>query len=198
LKIQRYYIVLILLVWSAKVVNAQNDSVFSKTTIAKIALVDNQTGKKINLTHPRKKFLLFLFLSPECPLCQSYTGHLNNFNTTFGEDVVQYGIIPGKTYSTSIVQTFANNYHISFPLLTDPGKKLCNYLQASITPEAILLDTSGKLVYKGAIDDLLPGLGKRKLKATDHYLENALAEALNHQAITVKRVKAAGCNINEF
>jgi hypothetical protein len=71
-------------------------------------------------------------------------------------------------------------------------------MHAKITPEVILLNDKNILVYKGAVDDLLIGLGKRKLKATNEYLKNAIAQSINHKAVTIKRTRAVGCKINDY
>ena len=109
-----------------------------------------------------------------------------------------YGIVPGNAYSQKDVGVFASTYHIKFPLLTDTNKNLSDYLQASITPEAILLDSNGELIYKGAVDNLLEDLGKRRVKATNNYLEDAITATINHQPVTIKRTKAVGCKINTY
>jgi len=179
-------------------VKAQNDSVFNIQEIASFQLYNNSIQKEIKLASLSTNYSLFIFLSPECPLCQNYSNVLNSLYKKFKATVNMYGIVPGNAYNQKDIAGFTSTYYIEFPLLTDANKKLSDYLKASITPEAILLDSNGKLIYKGAVDNLLEGLGKRRIKATSNYLEDAITAAINHQPVAIKRTKAIGCKINNY
>jgi hypothetical protein len=69
---------------------------------------------------------------------------------------------------------------------------------ATVTPEAILMDENGQVVYRGAIDDWVVELGKKKLKATNEYLRQAVFQYLHQQPVAIKRVVPKGCLINEY
>ena len=176
-----------------------NDSVFSAATLTSITLLnaDNNQSQHVLKTAPEKRSL-FIFLSPECPLCKNYSTMLNSLHQQFKNTIVFYGIIPGKTYSAKDVEAFKSTYQILFPLLIDSEKQLSNYLLATTTPQVILLDEHANLVYKGAIDNLAVSLGKQRLKPSQLYLQNAITASLQHQAIAVKRTKAIGCKINDY
>jgi hypothetical protein len=141
---------------------------------------------------------LFVFLSPECPLCKNYTPVLNALQQQYRQTVKMVGIIPGRTYSAATVNAFAKKYKTTFPLLVDREKKLTNYLHASVTPEAVLLNKHYELVYKGAIDNRVKQLGVQSWQATENYLADAVTQYLQHTAIAVKRKQAVGCLINDF
>lgn len=182
----KYYIALLLVTaWPhlhAQMPAADNDSVFSASKLSAFPLKDAPLS-------------LFIFLSPECPLCQNYSPVLNRLQKQYTGKVRAYGIIPGKSYDAATIKTFREKYKIAFPLLTDASFKLAHYLQASITPEVVLLNAQGGLVYRGAIDDWLKDLGKMKTKITTHYLEDAIS-GYPGQA-NIKRTKAVGCLIND-
>ena len=191
---------LLIIVMSCLHVNAQtNDSVFSATTLFAIILLNadnNQSGYLLKTAS--EKPCVYIFLSPECPLCKNYAVTLNNLHRQFKDEVRFYGIIPGNAYSSKEIKAFASNYQINFPLLTDSNKILSNYLQASITPQVILLDKKQHLLYKGAIDNWAVSLGKQRLQPTQFYLKDALEKSLQNELITIKRTKAVGCKINDF
>ncbi len=178
----------------------KNDSVFSAAIIAKIALMPADAGKSfyLNADKSANPETLLIFLSPECPLCQNYSSVLNDLYKQYSDRVNIYGIIPGKAYSAIDVKTFQKDYHIPFPLLTDSHKELTQYLQATVTPQVILLDNKYRLLYKGAIDNRLQSLGKQRLKPTAFYLNDALQASLSNKIISIKRTKAVGCIINDY
>jgi thiol-disulfide isomerase/thioredoxin len=180
-----------------KFIPAPNDSIFHSSTLTSITLLDAGTLKMTALPATRA-VRVFVFLSPECPLCQNYTRTLNALNRQYSGKIQFYGIIPGKTYTPEAIAAFAEKYKISYPLFIDGSLGLSRYLQASTTPEAILLDQGNELVYKGAIDNWLEDLGKQRIKATENYLQDAIGLALQHEHPSVKRTKAVGCLINDF
>jgi thiol-disulfide isomerase/thioredoxin len=197
----RIYILLISMA-GGKILPAQqpNDSVFQPVAMQSFRLLDAEKGKYTTLKdHPfTEPLLLFVFLSPECPLCKNYMPVLNDLQRQYPQTVKIIGIIPGKTYTTATVKAFARKYKTSFPLFTDDTKKMTDYLHAAVTPEVILLNTRYELVYKGAIDNRVQELGVKRWQATENYLSDAVSQWLQHSAVAVKRIKATGCLINDF
>ena len=176
-----------------------NDSVFAASVIRSYSLQNtNDSMANYSIPNTGTKPVLFLFLSTECPLCQNYTSALNALYKQYKNQVVFYGILPGNTYTSSDVKTFISTYQISFPLLIDDSEKLTRYLQTTVTPEALLLDANANLLYKGAIDNWLVSLGKKRIQATEHYLQDALNNTIHHTNIKIKRTKAIGCKLNDF
>jgi thiol-disulfide isomerase/thioredoxin len=193
-------VLLIILICCLGNVLAQNDSVFKSKTLSSFRLYNTGIAKNIYLPDEgvSKPFSLFIFLSPECPLSQNYLPLFNSLSERYTNDISFYGIIPGKSYSAKIIRKFASAYNVRFPLLIDSSKSLSNYMKATVTPEIILLNNKHRLVYKGAVDDLLTGLGKRKIRVANEYLKNAIAESLGNKQVSVKRTKAVGCKINDY
>ena len=179
---------------------AQNDSVFSNNKLSSCKLYNVVAGKNVFVSteNANSRLSLFIFLSPECPLSQNYLPLFNSLKEKYTNDISFYGIIPGKAYSPKVVRDFASTYNIQYPLLIDSLKSLSKYLQATVTPEVVLINNKNMLVYKGAVDDLLTDLGKRRVKTTSEYLKNAIAQSLENKTAFVKRTKAAGCKINDY
>lgn len=178
-----------------------NDSVFQPATVQGFRLMDPAREKTSTVKNIAggNQLLLFIFLSPECPICKNYTPGLNALQKQYGKTITMIGIIPGRTYSNAVVNAFAQKHTITFPVLIDTKKEISNYLHASITPEVVLLDSGYELVYRGAIDNSIKQLGGLKSRqATENYLEEAINKYLQHGNIAVKRVKAVGCLINDF
>jgi len=178
-----------------------NDSVFRSGTAEKIRLADPSVQKITTLKNrlANKNLLLFVFISPECPICKSYAAALNALQRQYAESVNMIGIVPGRSYSNADINAFARKYKTIFPLLIDTKKELSNYLQAAITPEVVLLNNRYELIYRGAIDNSVTQLGGPKSnRATEQYLEDAISKYLQHSSIAIKRIKAVGCRINDF
>jgi thiol-disulfide isomerase/thioredoxin len=147
---------------------------------------------------PSEKLALFIFLSPECPLCKSYSVVLNKLAEDYAAAVDFFGIIPGKAYSADEVRTYQEKYRINFNLMMDKNKKLSTLLAATITPEVVLLDPEGIIIYRGAIDDWVVDLGKKKLKPEKDYLRTSLQQYTTHMPVLVSQTSPKGCYINEY
>lgn len=145
-----------------------------------------------------KRLTLFIFLSPECPLCRNYTKPLNELSNKYKNEMQVYGIIPGTAYSSDDINAFRNKYKIQYDLITDSIMSISKYFLATTTPEAVLVDNAGGTVYRGAIDNWVETLGKKKLAATRFYLHDAVDQYLSSNMIILSRTKPVGCKINDF
>lgn len=179
---------------------AQNDSVFASRQLSNVGLFDVTAHTPMHLPADESagRFSLFIFLSPECPLSQDYLPLLNRLFDRYREKVSFYGIIPGKAYQSSEIKKFQQTYHVRFPLLIDSTMALSDYLRATVTPEAILLDKKNRMQYRGAVNDWMMTLGKRRVKVTREHLQQALSESLSGKPVTVKRTKPVGCRLNDY
>jgi len=156
----------------------------------------NLEGESVHIALAQNHCTVVYFLSPECPLCISYTRNLKQLASDFSDERVQFvGIFSGKWFSEDEVKTYSLKYGLSFQMLLDDDLSFAKKLNASVTPEAFLLDSSGRVRYSGAIDNWVNDLGKKKLEVTEHYLRDAIAATLAGEEVPVRSAKAVGCLI---
>jgi thiol-disulfide isomerase/thioredoxin len=155
-------------------------------------------GKKRKEVFFSSPLSVFVLLSPECPLCKNYSTVLNKINGQFSGDLSVYGIVPGKAYSAKEISKFIKDYKINFPVYVDSKKELTTYIEGTVTPEVILMNQQGEVIYRGAIDDWVSDLGKKKLVVSNEYLKTAIKQYLQNQTVSIKSVEPIGCLINEF
>lgn len=141
---------------------------------------------------------VFVFLSPECPLCKNYGPVLNELSQRYVSQVMFTGIVPGKSYPRSVIGKYQKDYGIRFPVYADRDKHISTYLEATVTPEVVLLNFEGKLIYRGSIDDWATGLGKKRRTASMHYLDNAIAQTIHGGLVETAYIAPVGCFINDF
>lgn len=138
-----------------------------------------------------------VLLAPDCPLCKNYAPALRELQQQL-PDVKIYGIVPGKAYTAAMVQEYARQYAIPFPLLLDGGLAAAKALKGIATPEAFYFSPRGALVYRGLIDDRMAGLGKKRRVVTERYLESAIIRNKAGLAVTNSRTEPIGCLINDY
>lgn len=179
---------------------AQIDSYAQSILGKNIAAVEfhDIKGRSTRLYTPANQMIAFIFLSPQCPLSQNYTLVINNLQKKYTGEVHFVGVFPGKAYSFEAYRQFATRYNIKFSLLVDHYRVLSTLLDATITPEVFLLDQNRQVIYSGAIDDWVVSLGKKKSKASIHYLEDAVFASMHHQPVPIDKTKPIGCRINDI
>src|SRR5438034_1038922 len=82
-------------------------------------------------------------------------------------------------------------------LLTHPpsARTLARAAGATITPEAAVFLPSGKLVYRGRINDWYTDYGKSRYLPTTHDLKDVCEAVARNQPIEPKFTTAVGCHI---
>lgn len=151
---------------------------------------------KTHTIKPRGKAVVYLFLSPECPLCKNYAPVLQAMQQKYPE-IQFYGIVSGKTFTRDMVAEYAKDYKITFPILMDPDKHAAASLRATVTPEALLIGENGREYYRGLIDDWVTGLGTKRAKATKLYLSLAIENLLSGSDLTYA-TQPIGCLISNY
>lgn len=161
-----------------------------------LALKDSK-GKAFVLNEkPAAKARVYYFLSPECPLCQSYSLTIRNLHQEFAKQQIEMiGIIPGTDFSEATISEYKIKYKIPVRLLRDEQLLLVNKYKATITPEVVVINQQGKVIYQGRIDNWAYELGKKRKVITEHNLREALKAVLNNEPVKIKVTKAVGCYI---
>lgn len=141
---------------------------------------------------------VLFFLSPECPLCQSYSRTIRNLLQEFSSKGVQaYGIIPGKEFSKADIRLYQKQYQLeALPMLMDSQYAITKMQGATITPECVVILPSGKKVYQGRIDNWAYELGRKRTQITAHDLKNVLSTLTSGKSVQPYTTKAVGCFIN--
>tara|TARA_B100001093_G_C26852313_1_gene1025703 strand:+ start:2090 stop:2665 length:576 start_codon:yes stop_codon:yes gene_type:complete len=143
----------------------------------------------------RKSDKVIIFISPECPLCQSYTKQIKKLQDKYKDKLKFYGVLPGTSYSHQEMDSFLNLYDLTIDIIYDNNYALVNRLNASITPEVYLIDKNNTVKYHGLIDNWLGELGRKRQTVSKHYLNDAIESFLSGKEIKIKKTKAIGCFI---
>lgn len=150
-----------------------------------------QKNKKYALKKA-EKYCIYVFLSPECPMCVYYLPILNEIHQ---KSLPVIGLLPNYYANDSIRKAFVAENNIHFEVRLDSNQKYVQLWKASLTPEVILTNASKKILYRGQIDNTYLRAGKKRAKTTEFYLKDALIALQNHKRIPIPETKAIGCFI---
>jgi peroxiredoxin len=92
------------------------------------------------------------------------------------------------------MQIYAKKQKYNWHYTVDNNSVIADAYGATRTPEVFLLNASGKVMYKGAIDDN-PSDAEN---VTRQHLKIAIDEMVSNKNITVKESKSVGCSIKRL
>lgn len=143
----------------------------------------------------KNKLIAITFLGCDCPLVRLYVGRINELARDYQSQGVAFLAINSNLQdSASAVSQFIRAEKVSFPILLDPDSRVADQFKAERTPEAYLVDTKGKVLYRGRIDDQY-GIGYQRPHAQRRFLADAIAASLKGATPEVARTAAVGCKI---
>lgn len=141
---------------------------------------------------------VIFFLDPECPVSNAYMREIKSIQSDYAKKGVAFeAVFPVPTVTRDDIKQFLLKYQSTIPGYQDAGLQKVKRYQATTMPEAVLINASGEILYRGAIDNWYYALGKNRAKATELYLRNAIEAVLNGEIVVKSKTEAIGCLINQ-
>ncbi len=159
--------------------------------------IETLESKRISINnYSNYKATVIYFLSPECPLCQSYSLNINQLKSQFESKGFRFLVIVSGTYfNKTQVKSFIKEYKLNIPVYMDTKAAFAQLLGATITPEVFVLGKSQETLYSGRIDNWAYELSRKRKVITEHNLLDALNAIDKKQKIKTTKTKAVGCYI---
>ena len=155
-------------------------------------------GKQIDPVLASKgKIAVLIFARTDCPISNRYAPLLQKLSVEFAAQAKFWLIYPDKTATPEQITSSLQQFHYSIPALRDPDHSLAKAAGASITPEAVVFDPQGKLLYRGRIDNLYVDAGRTRAAATSHELQDAIAASIAGKQPPAA-APAVGCYISDL
>ena len=176
--------------------NAQENPLRQSKSVESISL-ENTNGERQSVgSLIDKPYLAIIFLGIECPLVKIYLPQLGMISKKFQDFADVIGINSNSQDTRKEVNAFVKSNKISFPVYKDPGGQLATALGARRTPEALIINRQGDVLYRGRIDDQY-GVGYARDAPGKEYLKEALEQLRQGQPISIPRTEAVGCFIGK-
>jgi Redoxin len=141
---------------------------------------------------------VYVFLSEDCPVCQNQTLPLRELYTQFKNQRVGFvAVFSNPSSADSTILSFRARYDLQFRAIFDSTQQIAKRLNAQITPDVVVVNhtENDAVVYRGAVDNAYPALGKRRTIVTEHFLHDALTALLKGSKDYLPTTKAVGCYI---
>ena len=159
-------------------------------------LLRNLDGRELMLGEQLDSLNVLYFFAPECPLSENYCLSANLLQAkTAGRAVKHLVVVPGSYYSAGAVDSFRRQFDLQVPIFRDTSWVLTRALAARVTPEVFIFTHDQRLLYRGAIDNWVFALGKKRQRITAFYADTVVVAALQGRPLDAGSTRAIGCTI---
>jgi hypothetical protein len=145
------------------------------------------------------KATVLLFVSTDCPISNRYAPDVRRLNDQYSSAGVVFRLIyPNPADSVNDIRDHLKSFSYPGTALRDPHHEAVKLAGVTITPEAAVYDSHGRLAYRGRIDDRYSAVGVERATPTRHDLEDAIAATIAGKPVTPRFTQAVGCYVADF
>ena len=163
----------------------------------------NTNGQPVTrLASPGTEAVVLFFVASDCPISNRYIPEIRSLEEKFSaQHVVFWFVYPNVGETSSGVRQHEAAYGSEEHILLDPDHRLVAFAHAKLTPESAILvpehsdAETFRTVYHGRIDDRYVQFGQERPQATQHDLERAIGDVLQHRSVEQPNGPAVGCGI---
>src|SRR5437899_9790620 len=160
-------------------------------------------GETYSPSQYKGKYVVLEWFNPECPFVKKHYGsdNMQKLQAEYtGKGVVWLTIdsnAPGTegNLTADQAQKVMNSWKTKqTALLLDPESKVAKLYGAKNTPNMVVINPEGKIVYEGAIDSKASP-NPADIPRSTNYVKAALDESLGGKAVSNAQTKPYGCHI---
>ena len=144
-------------------------------------------------------YKIYIFMGETCPVSRHYTLTLKELHVQYASEKFEFiGVFPNRLSTPATIAAFKEKYALPFTCIGDATHTWVNRLGATVTPEAVVIDTSNTAIYRGRIDNTFADLGKRRRVITERDLANVLNTLKDEKPLSFRQTQAIGCIITSW
>lgn len=137
------------------------------------------------------------FVMRDCPIANRLAPEISRICEDYKKrNVATFVCYVDKGSTAKDIEEHQKQYGYDCPAFLDSNLKLARKLGPQVSPEAIVLDRTGRMRYRGRVNDLYSGHGEVREKAKTNDLRDALDAILSGKKIERPVVPAVGCFIS--
>src|SRR5437763_14907197 len=165
--------------------------------------VPDTSGKTQSLSHYKGKYVVLEWFNPECPFVKKHygSGNMQKLQGDYTGKGIVWLTIDSNAAGTegNLSPDQAQKIMTSWKthqtaLLLDPESKVAKLYGAKNTPNMVVINPEGKIVYEGAIDSKATP-NPADISTSTNYVKAALDESLAGKSVSNPTTKPYGCHI---
>lgn len=150
-------------------------------------------GTSVNPFAAKNRPVVLLFLLTDCPIANSYAPEIHQIALDYKDKISFLVVYVDEGIALDVARQHAMEFDLQTTALLDPTRSLANRVGATASPEAVVLDAKGRVVYRGRIDDRHVAYGKSRPEPKRRDLRLTLDTLLHGKRVEVKRTTVVGC-----
>jgi thiol-disulfide isomerase/thioredoxin len=154
-------------------------------------------GRPAALFTPSGAANVLIFVSSDCPISNGYAPEIQRLCGAYHSKGVRCSLVyEDESIDSAAVRKHLEEYrYAGIPAVIDADRTVARRAGASVTPQAVVLDATGKVRYRGRIDNFYAALGQPRQRATVHDLRDALDAVIAGRTVATPETEALGCFI---
>jgi peroxiredoxin len=163
----------------------------------------DSNGQAETLAQYRGKYVVLEWHNQGCPYTRKHyvSGNMQGLQKEWtAKGVVWFTVISSAPGQQGYVTPGQENAYLAqvhaapTAVLLDPEGKLGRLYNAKTTPQMVVIDPSGKVIYDGAIDDR-PTPNPEDVHGANNYVSDALTEAMAGKPVATPFTRPYGCSV---
>src|SRR6266436_10254070 len=160
-------------------------------------------GKTHSLSQYTGKYIVLEWFNPECPFVKKHygSGNMQNLQKEYTDKGVVWLTIDSNAPGTqgNLMPEEADRIATSWKthetaLLLDPDGKAGQAYGAKNTPNMVIVNPDGKIIYHGAIDSKATP-NPSDIPSSTNYVKAALDQSLAGKSVSTPETKPYGCSV---
>ena len=165
--------------------------------------VHDSRGQSQSLVQFRGRYVVLEWHNQGCPYTRKHyvSGNMQALQKEWtAKGVVWFTVISSAPGSQGYVTPFQENQYLAqmhaapTAVLMDSEGKIGRLYDAKTTPQMIVIDAAGKVIYDGAIDNR-PTSDPEDVKGADNYVSDALTASMAGKPVTTAFTRPYGCAV---
>ena len=143
--------------------------------------------------------VVFLFVRDDCPVANRYAPEMKDLWRRFSPAGVSFWLVyPDPAATPESIRRHREEFDLPLPALRDREHRLAAETGVEVTPEAAVFDASGRLVYRGRIDDRWASFGRSRPEPTRRDLAEVLQALAAGETVTPRTTEAVCCYVDDL
>lgn len=170
-------------------------------------LLPDIDGKMHKAKDYQGKIVVLNFWSTTCPVMKGYEATVSDLQAKYGKEGVVFLMVNSNEGNGEIadakpandkakpyqsIRDYLKTKKLDRTVLIDHNCVLADQLGAKTTPDIFVFDKSGRLSYRGLIDDDARG---KKGDDANHHLADALDALIAGNSVSIQKTEPQGCSI---
>lgn len=140
---------------------------------------------------------VLFFVATDCPVANAYAPEIQSICSAYRSKGVSCALVyEDARVSPADVRAYVEQHRYQgIPAAIDADASLAARVNASVTPETVMIDRAGAIRYRGRIDNFYVAFGKSRQVVTVHDLRDALDAVLAGKSVATRATDPVGCFI---